>query len=190
MLAALAGYPDLTVKQLIGSAIFALLLLGGASAAAQQIQISQGDCAAGVRLTAKNAPLSAVLTRLAQALDFQLKFEGGTDPTINVDVVRQAPELVAKLSPADNVMITQALDPRCPRQYRIVKVWVLPSAQGTAGSAAPAAAPPRPVSQQYPTPHYDPRRVDEMARLRKVMYDTYVRTHGHPPPTPEEEPAN
>ncbi len=182
---ALAGCPDLTAKQMIGSAIFATLLLGSANAAAQQIQISQGDCATGIRLTAKNAPLSAVLAQLARTLGFQLKFEGGSDPTINVDVVRQAPELVAKLSPADNVLITQALDPRCPRQYRIVKVWVLPSANQSGPSATPA-----PATAPRTATTMDARRVDEMARLRKEMYDTYVRTHGHPPPTPEEEPAN
>jgi hypothetical protein len=178
-----AGSSHLTAKQLIGSAIFASLLLGGASAAAQQIQISQGDCATGIRLTAKNAPLSAVLTRLAQVLDFQLKFEGGSDPTINLDVERQAPELVAKLSPVDNVLITQALDPRCPRQYRIVKVWVLPGANQARTQAQTAGAPRTATT-------LDARRVDEMARLRKEMYDTYVRNYGHPPPTPEEEPAN
>ena len=132
-----------------------------------------------------------MLTQLAKALDFQLKFEASSDPTINVDVSRQAPELVAKLSPADNVIITQAPDPRCPRQHRIVKVWVLPSAKpAAAASVASPAAPPKQGASPPTATTLDPRKVDEMARLRKEMYDTYVRTHGHPPPTPEDEPAN
>jgi hypothetical protein len=88
-----------------------------------------------------------------------------------------APELVAKLSPMDSVIVAQARDPRCPWQHRIVKVWVLPKTkEGKLDRTFPAQ------TSQEPT-----RRFDEMSRQAKEAYEAYVRIHGKPPPGEEEE---
>jgi hypothetical protein len=179
-----------TMKRLIGFLGFAISVLIGAEAAAQPIQIGYRECAAEVALTVRGARLSEVLQQLSETLGFQLQFEGTSDPVIDVDVSRQAPELVAKLSPTDSIMVSQAADPRCPNRKRIVKVWVLPKA-GNGAVPTPAPPPPKPVAQPpaQTAVQYDPKRVDEMAKKAKEMYNEYVRIHGVPPPTPEEEAA-
>ena len=184
-----------TARTLLGFAFGAGLCVASVQTAAQQIEINEGECAQGIRLTARGARLSEVLRRMAETLRFDLHFEAKSDPMIDIDLQRPGPELIAKLAPADSTIVTQAPDPRCPRQHRIVKVWVLPSANVGVASAAPPpqqAAPPKPVAQPQAgtAPQYDPRRVEEMARLRKEMYDTYVRLHGRPPPDHPEDPAN
>ena len=179
-----AGYTRSIAEWLMRSALCLPLAAAGADAAAQQIEISQRDCATGVRLTAKRARLSDVLTRLSESLGFKLQFEGARDPAIDVAVTRQPPELVAGLSSIDSIIITQAPDPRCPGRYRIVKVWVLPGpGNAKAGSvAAPRQAAATPAATLIP-----PSRVEEMSRMAKEMHDTYLKLHGVPPPTPEEE---
>jgi hypothetical protein len=170
-------------------------------AQAQQITIDAGRCDSGVRVVAKKAKLSHVLQALSQKLEFELQYESSSDPLIDIDLRRPAPELVARLAPGDNVMITQAIDPRCPRRYRISKVWVLPGAsRGMAGigqsapgvtfvgkGLQPPAANPPPATP--PAAQWTPARVDEMARQRKAAYDAYVKEHGKPPPPPPDDPA-
>ena len=165
--------------------VLCLTLAPAATCAAQQISVLKGKCGAGVHLVAKDARLSDVLKRLSQTLEFPLQFEGVNDPVINVDTVRPAPELVSKLSPGDNIMVTQAADPRCPREYRIVKVWVLPKAN--AATVAPPA-PARPVTTAAPqsSSPYTPNQLDEMSKQRKAAYDAYVKEHGVPPPPAED----
>jgi hypothetical protein len=154
-------------------------LLGSAQSSDPEIQISPGNCTSGVHLVARDARLSDVLERLSESLAFQLHFEGNTDSVVNVNVSMPAPELVAKLSPIDSVMIAQSRNPQCPRQYRIVKVWVLPTAkEAKLGPAVPTQA-----SQEQT------RRFDEMSRQAKEAYQVYVQTHGRPPPGAEEEVA-
>jgi hypothetical protein len=88
-------------------------------------------------------------------------------------------------------MVSQAADPRCPGRQRIVKVWVLPTARDRGAAPTAAAAPPKaaaPPPAQAAT-QIDPKRVDEMAKKAKEMYNEYVRIHGVPPPSPEEEAA-
>jgi len=166
----------------------AFIVLLGADATAQEIRLTRKPCDAEVHLSVRGARFSDVLKRLSDALGFTLQFEATGDSIVDIDMTRRAPELVARLSPSDNVIVTQGPDPQCPGQDRIVKVWVLPKTGATA-SAAPAAPPPRAAAPPDNTPHYDPARVDEMSRKAKAMYDEYVRIHGVPPPTPEEEAA-
>jgi hypothetical protein len=167
------------VKIIIGFSLCVAAFVAGAQSAGSKIEINPGNCASGVRLVARNALLSDVLTRLAQSLGFQLKFEGNTDSVVNVDVSMPAPELVAKLSPVDSIIVTQSRDPSCPRQNRIVKVWVLPTTkQVILDRAAPAQ-----TSQEQS------RRFEEMSRQAKEAYQTYVQIHGRPPPGEEEEVA-
>ena len=161
----------------IGIGLCIAAFFGSAQAAGPEIQISPGNCTSGVHLVARDARLSDVLERLSESLAFQLQFEGNTDSVVNVNVAMPAPELVAKLSPMDSVIVAQARDPRCPRQHRIVKVWVLPKAkEGKLDRTFPA-----------PTAQEQARRFDEMSRQAKEAYEAYVRIHGQPPPGEEEE---
>jgi hypothetical protein len=168
------------VKAAIGIGLCSIALLANGQSPDPEIRIVAGDCSTAVQLVARNALLSDVLRRLAQSLDFQLQFEGNTDSVVNMNVAMPAAELVAKLSQVDSVIVTQARDPRCPAQNRIVKVWVLPKAKDNAGTGAAT----RPeVSQQQ----QQARSYEQMSRQRKEAYDAYVRTHGKPPPGEEEE---
>ena len=161
----------------IGIGLCIAPFLGSAQAAAPEIRISPGNCTSGVHLVARDARLSDVLERLSESLAFQLQFEGNTDSVVNVNVSMPAPELVAKLSPTDSVIVAQARDPRCPWQHRIVKVWVLPKAkEGKLDRTIPA-----------PTSQEQARRFDEMSRQAREAYEAYVRIHGKPPPGEEEE---
>jgi hypothetical protein len=90
-----------------------------------------------------------------------------------------AAELIAKLSAADSIIVTQARDPRCPAQNRIVKVWLLPKAHGNAVMDRTI----RPEVSRQTQSH------EEMSRQRKEAYEAYVRIHGKPPPSEEEEVA-
>ena len=110
----------------IGVALVAATLFASPSAIPEEIRISGGDCTSGVHLVARDAHFSTVLKRLAQALDFQLSFESESDPLINVDAAMQLGDFLARLAPDANISATQASDPRCPHQKRILKLWVLP----------------------------------------------------------------
>ena len=141
---------------------------------ADEIRVSGGDCGRAVRLVARDAPLSNVLKRLAQTLDFQLSFESDSDPLINVNALRDPVELVALLAPSENISFTQARNPRCSNREQIVKVWVLPKGQKNlvrTVSAAPAAP--------------DPNA--EQARRAREGADLVLKSHGLPPQQPEEQ---
>jgi hypothetical protein len=174
----------------------ALLAIAGFEALAQGIQITPGDCRSGVQLVARDAPLAQVLKRLAQALGFELRYEGDEGRIISVNATRPPVELVSSISPQDSIIVTQAKDPGCPGRNRVVKVWVLPTAQGTARDrlSAPVAR-----SSSNPAPSARPvareqvirgsSELDEQSRRAKAAYDEYVRIHGTAPPGVEEEAA-
>ena len=149
-------------------------VLWGAPAVADEIRVSGGDCAGTVRLVARDARLSAVLKRLAQALDFQVSFESDSDPLINVSATREPVDLVGLLAPSENVSLTQARNPRCPNRERIVKVWVLPKGQKNFVRAAMAPQPPD-------------ASVAEQARKEREGAEMILKSHGIPTPQPEEQ---
>ena len=165
------------MKIIIGFSIFVATFVAGAQSTGSKIEISVGNCTSGVHLVARNALYSDVLERLAQALGFLLVLEGNSGSVVNVDMSMPAPELVARLSPTESVIVNQSRDPRCPGQNRIVKVWVLPTAQpGKLDRAVPTQ-----TSQEQS------RRFEEMSRQAKEAYQTYVQIHGRPPPGEEED---
>lgn len=123
------------------------------------IEVRKGDCKTGVHLVARGAKLSEVLKKLSTTLDFEYRFEGERDPTIDIDVARQPVDLVAKLAPEENVFLTQARDRQCPNRDRLVKVWVLPKGAGGAPRAMPVTPP----------------RVDPEAQR---AYEQYLEAHG------------
>jgi len=159
---------------LLRTGLCMLLFPASAASGNDSILVSSGDCDAGVHLVARGARLSDVLKRLSDTLGFQLQLVGSTDSTVDVDISRQAPELLAKLSPFDNFVVTQALDPRCPGRYRIVKVWLLPK-----GSQVPSRAV---VGQPVP------RQLTE-AEKRQIREGEamYRKAHGMPPAGDEDD---
>jgi hypothetical protein len=159
---------------LVRTGLCMLLFLASAASGSDTILVSSGDCDSGVHLIARGARLSDVLKRLSDALGFQLHLVGSTDSTVDVDISRQAPELVAKLSPFDNLVVTQALDPQCPGRYRIVKVWMLPK-----GSQVPL----RTVVGQ-PVPRQLTEAEKKQIREGEAMYR---KAHGMPPAGDEDD---
>jgi len=147
------------------------LLLGSPLSvpAADRISIIRGDCAQGVHLVARGARLSDVLMRLSEELGFQLHLIGSSDSVVDIDIFKQAPELIAKLSPIDNLIIAQARDPLCAGRSRVVKVWLL--SKGNQGSPKPAAG---------ATP---PTRAISEAEVRQARENDnmYRKAHGMPP---------
>ena len=174
----------------------ALLAIAGFEAPAQGIQIMPGDCRSGVQLVARDAPLAEVLKRLAQALEFELRYEGDAGRIISVNATRPPVELVSSISPQDSIIVTQAKDPGCAGRNRVVKVWVLPTAQGAtrdrvsapvARSSSTSAPSARPIAREQVI--RGSPELDEQSRRAKAAYDEYVRIHGTAPPGVEEEAA-
>jgi hypothetical protein len=125
--------------------VFGLLLCSPMSVSAQDtISIVRGDCDAGVHLVARGVPMDDLLSRLSEALGFQLRFIGSSDFIVDIDVVRQAPELLVKLSPIDSIIVAQGPDPHCPGRDRVTKVWVLSSGGKNAASGRSPSPTPRP----------------------------------------------
>jgi hypothetical protein len=152
----------------------AYLCVTGASYAADDIRIDVGDCETGVRLVARGAKLTDVLKRLSTTLGFQLELADSNDSLVDVDQRRQAPELIAKLSPLDNLIVTQARDARCPGKYKIVKVWMLPKASQVADR--------KPSAPQGPHQLTDAER--KQIRDREAAYRT---AHGLSPVGDEDD---
>jgi hypothetical protein len=183
--------------RIIATRLCVLLALWGFSASAQELQIKPGDCTSGVHLVARQVPLERILGQLAQALGFELVYEGERGKPIDVDATRPPVELVTSLSPQDSMIVTQGPDPRCKGRNRVVKVWVLPRTKAAVpqgASSAPVAgtvAPPRrsPVSTVKEHVIRPSPELEEQSRRAKAAYDEYVRTHGKAPPGEEEEAA-
>jgi len=173
------------------SCVGALLTLAALGAHAQAIQIAPGDCRFGVQLIARQASLFDVLKRLAQALDFELRYEGDESRVISVNTTRPPVDLVSSLSPQDSVVVTQAKDPKCPGRDRVVKVWVLPAKQASSRDRSSAPGPGTAPAQTFVKEHVirGSPELDEQSRRAKAAYDEYVRIHGVPPPGVEEEAA-
>jgi hypothetical protein len=159
---------------LLRTGLCMLLFLAGAASGGDAILVSSGDCDSGVHLIARGARLSDVLQRLSDALGFQFQLDGSSDSTVDVDISRQAPELVAKLSPFDNLIVAQAPDPHCPGRSRIVKVWLL-----SKGSQGPLRAV---VGQPVP------RQLTEAEKKQiREGEATYRKAHGMPPAGDEDD---
>jgi hypothetical protein len=151
-------------------AIFAAALLPAAAALAEEIRITNGDCQSEVHLVARDARFSAVLQRLAEALDFRLSFEADSDPMVNVDAAMPPGALLARLVPDANVSATEASDPRCPRLTRILKVWVL------AKPRANRSNPPSPLAQVLPV-----QETPDRARTAQEGINMVLKAHGFDP---------
>jgi hypothetical protein len=155
--------------------VFGLLLCSPIPVSAEdRISIVRGDCDVGVHLVARGVPMDQLLSRLAEALGFQLRFIGSSDFIVDIDVVRQAPELLVKLSPIDSIIVAQGPDPRCPGRDRVTKVWVLSSE----GKHAAAGRPPSPTTGPAPARSPSPTRQLSEAEKQQVREnkDAYRKT--------------
>jgi len=119
------------------------------------IAIVHGDCDTGVHLVARGVPMNQLLSRLSEALGFQLRFIGSSESIVDIDIVRRPPELLIKLSPMNSIIVAQAPDPRCPGRDRVTEVWLLSSGAKTPASGqasmtrpAPVNSLPRPLSEE------------------------------------------
>ena len=155
------------VNPTLGVGLGAIVLLSAPAALAEEIRISSRDCTSRVHLVARDAHVSLVLKRMAEALDFQLRYDAENDPVVSLDADLQAGDLVARLLPFGNISMTQARNPRCPHQQRILNVWVLP--KGTGSQPLPA------VSQSKPG-----SLVETPEQLRQVQegLEAHARAHG------------
>jgi hypothetical protein len=155
-------YISTSLRSGIQAGAGALLVLGAAPVLAGDVQVTYARCAAEIHVIARDAPLSAVLNKLATVLDFQLRFDSDNDPRVTLDTTERAEALPARLGPSESVTVMFEHDPNCAGRQRIVKVWVLPSGSGSA--AQPSA-----VAMQ---------QSEEQARLAKAGAETVLRAHG------------
>ena len=157
---------------LVATTVLVALVSDG-RALAEEIRISADRCSSEVQLVARDAHVSAILKRLAETLQFQLRFASADDPLLSIDTRRQLYDLLVRLAPTGNLaMIMERIrdDPRCPDQLRILEVWVLPKGQEDQprpATAAPQAMPPQPTPEQ--------------ARLAQEGIDQYLKAHGFDP---------
>ena len=157
----------------LATLLCAAALCGAAPAESQEIRIHGGTCGT-LHLVARDAALSDVLRRLAETLHFELVDDAQSDASVSVDVTRKPVDLVANVAAAENVSMTLARNPRCPRYQRIVKVWVLPR-EGARRTGADAAKQVR---------RRDQAEV-EQARREKAGIDMVLQAHGLPPASHE-----
>jgi hypothetical protein len=100
-------------------------LAGLGPAWAQSIEIGAPVCRRGVHVVARNAPAQEVLKAMATSLGFALSIETNIDSVVNIDAVVPMQDLLARVLPDANLIVSQKKDPACPGSYRIARVWVL-----------------------------------------------------------------
>jgi hypothetical protein len=140
------------------------------------VQITVLDCALGIHLVARSARTQDVLRQLSAVLGFQLELAGDSDSVVDLDASGQAADLVTKLSPRDNLIVARSPDPRCPRKYRVTKVWMLPKGDQ--------------VEDRKPIVSGVPRQLTDAERNRIRQDDeAYRKAHGLPPVSDEDDAA-
>jgi hypothetical protein len=150
------------MRPVVHASLAAALALGCIPVYAADVRITHARCAAEVRIVARDAPLSAILEKLANVLDFQLRFDSESDPHVTLDGSERAEALPARLGPSENVSVMLERDPRCAGQQRIAKVWVLPRGSGSA--AAPSTI--------------GMRQNEEQARRAREGAELILKAHG------------
>ena len=128
----------------VGAVAACAAALVSSLASAQEVHVTGNDCAASIRVEARDARLSEVLKRVAQALDFQLSFDADADPLVTINAMRDPVDVLTLVASAQNVSIAKARNPRCPERERIVKVWILGKGPKVAAVAKPAVQAPQP----------------------------------------------
>jgi hypothetical protein len=170
--------PPSFAKGVLATLLSVVALLQAPAAFSAEIRIYGGACAKALHLVVRDAALSDVLKRLAEALHFQLFDVSRSNASVSVAVIRNPVELVANLAPSENISMALAWDSRCPQKERIAKVWVLPRGGASQTNASIAEAI-RPRDQGG----------DEQARREKAGIDMVLRAHGVPP-APRQQPES
>lgn len=151
-----------TLRAAATLAALAALFVGVTSVAADEVRVTHARCGSEVRVTARDAPLSDVLKKLATVLDFQLRYDSDSDPRITIDASERMERLHLRLGASDNVAVMLEKDPHCPGQQHIVKMWVLPAGSGGVPASSVAAL----------------RPDEDQARRDKANVEAFMRTHG------------
>ena len=135
-----------------------LALAACASAAAAEMSVPAGDlriaadaCATRIHLLARDVALSTVLNRLAQRFHFELHFRDDDDPKVDFAGASDLTTLLAKLLPRGNISIVTSRSSRCPGQFGVVAVSVLPSGR-TVDVPRPVTRPAQPFHSATDTP--------------------------------------
>ena len=141
-----------------GCAAFVMALLVPQRGKAEEITISAVVCGLPLHVIAHHATLSEVLAQMAARLGFTLKFEGNSDPLLDIDLSQEPSEVIAKLAGPQSFIIRQMRDPQCKRRQRITAVWILPAGQNTLSQSS--VAPP-------PSPKQVPMTPDAQAAMER-----------------------
>jgi hypothetical protein len=176
-----------------------------AVAGATTLEVTDRGCARGVELLAQDAPLAAVLERLATTLGFRIDVVGELTGTVRMHSVAPAHKLLEELlSTQQGHVVWHARDPRCPANLRVTRVRLVAGPPGERPTPPLAAAPvvahpaettPAVVNATQQTPVSEvasPERLREVEResqQRRAEYEAYVRQHGVAPPGVEEDAA-
>lgn len=121
-------------------------------------------CDRTLPLDGRREPLSQLLQRLSATLGFEVHYWSREDPLVAPRGDMAPVDLIKSLSHKANLIVRYASDRRCPRELRIVTIWVLPgsldgspaaSADATSGSsAAPRHSPVPSISAHHGTQEY------------------------------------
>lgn len=123
-------------------------------------------CEAVLPAAREPEPLSRVLTRIAATEPFRIEYWTDDDPAV-LQPAGTPVELVAALAQSGNVMVRYADHPRCPGQWRIETVWVLPGGPANTRPATPSAPAPAP-----------PKRAEAAPGTPDPGLSAYLRAHG------------
>jgi hypothetical protein len=176
-----------------------------AAAGASTLEVTDRGCSRGVELVAQDAPLAAVLERLATTLGFRLQVVGELTGTVRMHSIAPAHKLLEELlSTQQGHVVWHARDPRCPANLRVTRVRLVAGPPGERPAPPVAVAPAVPIpaattpvvgNATQPGPLVEvasPQRLREAEReseQRKAEYDAYVRQHGVAPPGVPEDAA-
>jgi hypothetical protein len=150
-------------RGLVAALSTAMIGLYSTGVPAQEIRVGRSACADPVTVVARNAPLSTVLKRLADALHFEIDYQAQSDPTVILDERANANELVLRLVRTMNFSMEQSVDARCANHRRIVRLSIL--ADGADGQRVPAKNRSAPQAR-------------EMDRIAREGLSDYLRSHG------------
>lgn len=170
----------------------AVLAFASPIASAQDLRIDPGRCDSGVRVVARQVPVSELMQRLAQTLGFELRDDARSSRMIDADLTRAPADLLPKLVPNEAMIVSYTRDERCPQRSRIAKVWLLAAKGSQASAQTPSSAAPAAVANtgSASPPHMPtPAELDEQSRRAKAASDAYFREHGTPMPGVEDDAA-
>jgi hypothetical protein len=139
------------------------MAVGSRDAMADQVRIDAAGCDSPVHLVVRDATLTSVLKRLAEALHFEIVYQARNDPPVNTDARMNANDLVRELLRDMNFSLEQTVDAACAQGHRVVKLSVLPETDDKNGGV--------------PVPGKTWQTAETQRVARQALSD-YQRSHG------------